>query len=184
MEESIRVIYIPMGNYIVSDTITLRPDSVLIALHPDKTQFDLLDRTPGFQGPGTPRPLQRPKAFNIVTGLGLFTNGINSHSHQGRWMSGEDSLMDDVPFLGGHGTDGLNGTGLNPYNNTHTADPDSHRRWDAQYPSLWVLLVAASSRTSGPLTHSLKPASMYPIRQCPAASSNCRASITFAQKSS
>ncbi len=139
--EEHRVIYIPMGNYIVSDTITLRPDSVLIALHPDKTQFDLLDRTPGFQGPGTPRPLlQTPEGgHNIVTGLGLFTNGINSRAVGALWMSGEDSLMDDVRFLGGHGTDGLNGTRLNPYNNTHTADPDSHRRWDAQYPSLWVL---------------------------------------------
>ncbi len=27
---------------------------------------------------------------------------------------------------------------VNPYNNTHTADPDINRRWDAQYPSLWV----------------------------------------------
>ena len=24
------------------------------------------------------------------------------------------------------------------YNNTHTADPDSKRRWDGQYPSLWI----------------------------------------------
>src|SRR3984957_17573854 len=24
------------------------------------------------------------------------------------------------------------------YNNTHTADPDLKRRWDGQYPSIWV----------------------------------------------
>jgi hypothetical protein len=136
-----RVLYVPMGNYVVSDTIALRPDTVLIALHPDETQFDLLDRTPGFQGPGTPRPLlQTPEnGHNIVIGIGLFTNGVNSRAVGALWMSGADSLLDDVRFLGGHGTNGLDGKRLNPYNNTHTADPDIHRRWDAQYPSLWVL---------------------------------------------
>jgi hypothetical protein len=37
-----------------------------------------------------------------------------------------------VRFLGGHGS------GTNPYNNNHTADSDLHKRWDGQYPSLWV----------------------------------------------
>jgi hypothetical protein len=46
--------------------------------------------------------------------------------------------MDDVRFLGGHGTNGLDGKRINPYNANHTADPEIHRRWDAQYPSLWV----------------------------------------------
>ena len=45
---------------------------------------------------------------------------------------GRRSLIDDVRFLGGHGS------GTNPYNNNHTADPDLRKRWDAQYPSLWV----------------------------------------------
>ncbi len=40
--------------------------------------------------------------------------------------------MDDVRFLGGHGS------GTNPYNNNHTADSDLRKRWDGQYPSLWV----------------------------------------------
>ena len=33
-----RAIYIPMGKYILSDTIELRPDTVLIGLHPSATQ--------------------------------------------------------------------------------------------------------------------------------------------------
>ena len=33
-------IYIPSGHYIVSDTLTLKPDTVLIGLHPSTTQFD------------------------------------------------------------------------------------------------------------------------------------------------
>lgn len=135
-----RVIYVPMGRYVVSDTIKLRPDTVLIGLHPSMTQFDLLDGTPAFQGPGTPKALlEAPQGgHNIVTGIGLYTNGINSRAVGALWMAGADSLMDDVRFLGGHGTNAADGTRINPYNNTHTADPDIRRRWDGQYPSLWI----------------------------------------------
>ena len=41
--------------------------------------------------------------------------------------------MDDVRLLGGHGS----GT-INPYNADHTGDPDPRKRWDGQYPSLWI----------------------------------------------
>jgi sugar lactone lactonase YvrE len=133
-----RAIYIPSGRYIVTDTITLRPDTVLIGLNPSTTQFDIPDSTPAFQGPGSPKPLlETPKGgTNIVTGIGLYTNGINSRAVAAKWMAGKDSLMDDVRFLGGHGTFVPDMSPI--YNNTHTADTDIHRRWDSQYPSLWV----------------------------------------------
>ena len=51
-----RVLYFPGGQYIVTDTLTLKPDTVLIGLHPSLTQFDLPDDTPAFQGVGAPRP--------------------------------------------------------------------------------------------------------------------------------
>jgi sugar lactone lactonase YvrE len=135
-----RVLYIPEGRYIVSNTLHLKPDTVLIGLHPSMTQLDILDGTAAFQGPGAPVPLiETPKGgHNIVTGIGLYTNGINDRAVGALWQSGADSLMDDVRFLGGHGTNAADGTRIDPYNNTHTADPDIHRRWDAQYPSLWV----------------------------------------------
>ncbi|MDE3181667.1 MAG: SMP-30/gluconolactonase/LRE family protein [Acidobacteriota bacterium] len=135
-----RALYIPSGDYIVSDTLTLRPDTVLIGLHPSTTQFDILDSTPAFQGPGSPKPLlEAPRGgSDIVTGIGLYTGGINSRAVGAMWMAGKDSLMDDVRFLGGHGTYFPGDKLVNPYNNNHTADPDIHRRWDAQYPSLWV----------------------------------------------
>lgn len=136
-----RTIYVPSGRYLVSDTITLKPDTVLIGLHPSTTQFDLADSTPAFQSPDTPKALLlAPQGgTNIVTGIGLYTGGINSRAVGAMWMAGKDSLMDDVRFLGGHGTNNPDGTRSNPYNNTHTADPDLHHRWDGQYPSLWVL---------------------------------------------
>ncbi len=47
-------------------------------------------------------------------------------------------MMNDVRFLGGHGTANPDGTRVNYYNNNRTGDPDVNRRWDSQYPSLWV----------------------------------------------
>ncbi len=134
------VLYIPSGHYVVSDTITLRPDSVLIGLHPNETQFDILDSTPAFQGPGAPKPLLlAPRgARNIVSGLGLYTGGINSRAVGAMWLAGKDSLMDDVRFLGGHGTRGPNGKLEHAYNGNLSGDPDPRRRWDSQYPSLWI----------------------------------------------
>ncbi len=135
-----RTIYIPSGRYIVTDTITLRPDTVLIGLNPTTTQFDIPDSTPAFQGPGSPKPLlETPHGgTNIVTGIGLYTNGINTRAVGAKWMAGKDSMMNDVRFLGGHGTNYPGVSFATIYNNTHTADTDINRRWDSQYPSLWI----------------------------------------------
>jgi sugar lactone lactonase YvrE len=138
--DSHRTVYLPMGRYVVTDTLRLRPDSVLVGLHPDATQLVVPDRTPAFQGVGGPRALvEAPKGgTTIVIGLGLYTNGANPRAVGAKWMAGERSLMNDVRFLGGHGTAGKDGRRENPYNNAHSADPDLGRRWDSQYPSLWV----------------------------------------------
>src|SRR6267378_4197629 len=135
-----RTIYLPSGHYRISDSITLRPDSVLIGLHPSTTRIVISDSTPAFQGVGSPKPLLEtpPGGTNIVTGLGLFTNGINARAVAAKWMAGSHSMMNDVRFLGGHGTVDPNATWDKIYNNTHTADAKLERRWDGQYPSLWV----------------------------------------------
>ena len=142
-----RTIYLPSGQYLVTDTITLRPDTVLIGLHPSVTRILLADSTPGFEGVGGPKPLlETPKGgTNIVTGIGLYTNGINPRAVAAKWMSGTDSMMNDVRFLGGHGTIDPNATAEEArkvwkqiYNDNHTADSNPNRRWDSQYPSLWI----------------------------------------------
>jgi sugar lactone lactonase YvrE len=133
-------LYFPTGRYLLSNTLTLRPDSVLIGLDPSTTQFDLADGTAAFQGPGSPKPLLFAPSggASIVSGLGIFTGGLNSRAAGLLWSSGKDSLVNDVRFLGGHGTNAPSGARIDPYNNTHTADPDLHKPWDAQYPSLWI----------------------------------------------
>lgn len=132
--DSHRVLYLPSGHYVVRDTLTLKPYTVLIGLHPTLAQIDLLDETPGYQGVGAPKPviLAPPGGENILSGIGIFTGGINPRAVGVLWKAGEQSLIDDVRFLGGHGS------GTNPYNNNHTADPDLRKRWDSQYPSLWI----------------------------------------------
>ncbi len=134
------MLYFPSGRYLLNDTLTLRPDTVLIGLHPSTTQFDLPDGAAAFEGPDSPRPLLLAPSggANIITGLGIFTGGFNPRAVGLLWHSGKNSLVDDVRFLGGHGTNGPDGTRLNPYNATHSADPNPHRPWDSQYPSLWI----------------------------------------------
>jgi hypothetical protein len=142
-----RTIYLPSGQYRMTDTITLKPDTVLIGLHPSVTRILLADSTAAFQGIGSPKPLlETPKdGTNIVIGIGLYTNGINPRAVAARWMAGTHSMMNDVRFLGGHGTIDPNATWEESlkvwkqiYNDNHTADPNPERRWDSQYPSLWI----------------------------------------------
>uniref|UniRef100_Q01VU7 SMP-30/Gluconolaconase/LRE domain protein n=1 Tax=Solibacter usitatus (strain Ellin6076) TaxID=234267 RepID=Q01VU7_SOLUE len=129
-----RVLYFPTGHYLVRDTLTLKPDTVMIGLHPTLTRFDLADGTPGYQGVGGPRAMILAPAGgrNLISGFGVFTGGINPRAVGVLWSAGAESLIDDVRLLGGHGS------GPNPYNANHSADPDPRKRWDGQYPSLWV----------------------------------------------
>lgn len=140
-----RVVYLPQGLYRVTDTIRLHKDTVLIGLNPITTQIVLADGTPGFGGeptgrrgglafPGGPRPLlETPKGgANLVTGIGLDTGGNNPRAVGALWRAGRESTMDDVKFVGGHGSN------TPVYNADHTGDPNPARRWDSQYPSLWV----------------------------------------------
>lgn len=129
-----RVLYFPSGHYVVTDTLALKPDTVIIALHPTLTQLVVPDDTPGFRGVGVPKPvvLAPSGGANILSGIGILTGGVNPRAVGTLWMAGEQSLIDDVRYLGGHGS------GTNPYNNDHSADPDLKKRWDGQYPSLWI----------------------------------------------
>jgi len=142
-----QTIYFPSGQYRVTDTITLKPDTVLIGLHPSITRILLADGAPAFQGVGSAKPLlEAPNGGNnILTGIGLYTNGINPRAVALKWMAGKDSIVDDVRFLGGHGTVTPGATPEENekmweqiYNNNQTADSNVRRRWDGQLPSLWI----------------------------------------------
>jgi hypothetical protein len=135
-----RVVYLPAGIYKVSDTIRLRQDTVLIGLHPALTQIVLPDSTPAFQGTGGPKAMIQTADGGdaVVTGLGLFSGGINPRAATLVWTAGENSLLDDIRFLGTSGSDLERAHAFVTFNEGHTGDANPARRWGGHYPSLWV----------------------------------------------
>lgn len=135
-----RVLFFPMGAYRLTGTLALRPDTVLIGLHPGATRLFIADGEAAFAGNGPAVPLIEtpPQGRNIVAGLGLYTNGANPRAAGAIWKAGEHSLMSDVRFLGGHGTSQLSGEPEKIYDAEHSGDPDPRRRWNSQYASLWI----------------------------------------------
>ena len=90
-----RVVYFPAGHYVVTATLRLKADTVLIGLHPGLTQIVLPDRTPAFQGVGSVVPLLASAQGGdaIVSGLGLSTGGINPRATALLWQAGAGSLV-------------------------------------------------------------------------------------------
>lgn len=145
-------IYVPQGWYILSESLVLRPHTNLIGLNPISTQFILKESTPAFSGFGAPKPLvETPqKGTNIINGIGLNTGGYNYRAVGCKWMAGEHSYMNDVKFVGGHGSmarprpqeEGAPqryrqaGRISSPSNPVATQGKDL--AWDNQYWSLWV----------------------------------------------
>jgi Endopolygalacturonase len=143
-----RIVYLPLGDYRISDTVRLKPNTVLIALHPNRTQIILNDRTPAFAGIGAPKAMIQSAEGGdaIVSGFGLYSGGVNPRATAMLWMAGADSLMDDIKFQLTLGTDFSAPMPTSPFNAAQTAaratnpffDPNPAPRWDGQYPSLWV----------------------------------------------
>ena len=127
-----RVLYLPVGRYRVTDTIKLRPDSVLISLHPSLTHLYLPDETPAYMGIGGPKALlQSARGGNaIVSGLGLWTGGVNPRATALLWKAGEASMVNDVKIQGGGGTVLTKGSPI--------GFGDPRARFDGQHPSIWV----------------------------------------------
>ena len=134
-----RVLYLPIGFYRVTDTLKLRPDTVLVGLHPAVTQLVIPDDNAGHTGVGPVKPIvETPKGGdNILSGIGLFTGRVNPRASALLWRSGERSLVTDVKIMGGGGTPTADGKPLGAAQ-ARSGDPVADGRWDAQYPSIWV----------------------------------------------
>ena len=135
-------IYVPQGWYRVSETVRLKPNTVLIGLSPIATQFILAENTPSFGGFGGPEALLETSkgGDNIVTGIGLSTGADNPRAVACKWMAGEHSYMNDVKFIGGHGTmqwiwkRKSESKDIYGDNLANGFDPS----WATQYWSLWI----------------------------------------------
>ncbi|WP_375421061.1 glycosyl hydrolase family 28-related protein [uncultured Sphingomonas sp.] len=125
-----RTVYLPAGRYRVTDTLKLRPDSVLIALHPNLTQIMLANDTPAYAGTGSAKALlESAKGGNaLVSGVGLWTGSINPRATALLWKAGETSMVNDVRIHGPSVAFGGKTSGAN--------DPGA--RFDGQNASIWV----------------------------------------------
>jgi len=153
------VIYIPQGWYHITRTLKMRPGTKLIGLHPMGTQLILAESEPAFSGFGGPKPLLESSegGDDILNGIGLSTGGYNYRAVGCKWMAGEKSYMNDVKFIGGHGSmrkptpgaaqaaggnrqgGGLGGTQRaisSP--SSPVAEQGLDLAWDNQYWSLWI----------------------------------------------
>ncbi|QCP14444.1 gluconolaconase [Pseudoduganella umbonata] len=136
--DSHRVVYLPLGFYVVNDTIRLKPDTVLVGLHPGLTQLLIPNGSTKYQGVGSPLALLESARGGdpIVSGIGLATGEVNQRAVALLWRAGERSLVDDVRIQGGHGTRLYDGSRADPYKKDAKFDTTAH--WDRQYPSVWV----------------------------------------------
>lgn len=128
-----QTLYLPMGWYCVSDTLKLKPNTVLIGLNPSATVINLPDRTPAFQGQGLPKAvIETPQGGNnIITGIGVYAGATNPRAVGVKWMAGADSMINDVRFHGGHGT-------RIPGQRSRFGRLGNRDAWNSQHASLWV----------------------------------------------
>ena len=130
--DSRRVVYLPLGIYVVNDTIRFKPDTVLIGLHPGLTQLRLPNGSPLYQGTDTPKAVIESARGGdaIVTGIGINTGEVNNRAVGLLWRAGEKSLVDDIRFQWSMGAD------TDPYKKGPRFDTSAW--WDRQYPNVWV----------------------------------------------
>ncbi|MBW8035356.1 MAG: hypothetical protein FVQ79_06945 [Planctomycetes bacterium] len=97
-------IYVPMGKYVISRTITLRDRTMLVGLHPSRTVLIVKDDTPGFTDPENRKPLlvSSKGKTNGISGIG-FNLGHNPGIIGIKWMAGRHSFIEDGHFFGDHG---------------------------------------------------------------------------------
>ena len=142
--EKYRTIYLPQGLYRISETIKLKPETVIIGFHPIATQIILGESTPAFSGFGSPVPMIETEkgGNNIITGVGLFTGEYNYRAVACKWSGSGKSLMDDVKIVGGHGTmkkgPYVPWAGYGDQTRKPQPIPGPDPAWDTQYWSLWI----------------------------------------------
>ena len=147
--EEYDVIYVPQGWYIVSQSLKLKKNTALIGLNPVSTQLKLKESTSAFSGFGSPVPLlETPQGGNnFVSGIGLNTGAYNYRAVGCKWMAGADSYMNDVKFLGVHGTmtKGALTQQQRRNNVPQISTPEEpvcfqgkDKAWDNQHWSLWI----------------------------------------------
>ena len=145
-------IYVPQGWYRITGTVKMAAGTKLIGLHPFATQLMLKESEPAFSGFGAPVAVIESSegGDDVLNGIGINTGGYNYRATGCKWMAGQLSYMNDVKFVGGHGTMRKPTPGQEPqqYNRARTPSVSSPTNpvaaqgldlaWDNQYWSLWI----------------------------------------------
>ena len=144
-------VYVPQGWYRLTRTLQMQPGTNLIGLHPFGTQLVLKESEPAFSGFGTPVPLLQSSkgGADVLNGIGINAGAYNYRAVGVKWMAGEDSYLNDVKFVGGHGTlrKPTQGQPARRYNRSapRISSPENpvtetgkDLAWDTQYWSLWI----------------------------------------------
>ncbi|MBS4062614.1 MAG: gluconolaconase, partial [Bacteroidetes bacterium] len=141
-------IYLPTGWYRITETIKLNKGSALIGLHPYATQLLLVESELNFSGFGPPVPLLESSegGSDIINGIGINTGAYNNRAVGLKWMANENSMINDVKFVGGHGNMAKPGQPSQirrrEQNISSPSEPVYSQgmdlAWDNQYWSLWV----------------------------------------------
>ena len=144
-------VYVPQGWYRLTRTLQMQPGTNLIGLHPFGTQLVLKESEPAFSGFGTPVPLLQSSkgGADLLNGIGINAGAYNYRAVGVKWMAGEDSYLNDVKFVGGHGTlrKPTPGQPARRYNRSapRISSPENpvtetgkDLAWDTQYWSLWI----------------------------------------------
>jgi hypothetical protein len=146
-------IYVPQGWYRITETLKMAQGTKLIGLHPFATQFILKESEPAFSGFGSPKPVIESSqgGDDVLNGIGINTGGYNYRAVGCKWMAGEASLMNDVKYVGGHGTMRKPNPGqpsVAPQRQSQASRISSPANpvavqgldlaWDNQYWSLWI----------------------------------------------
>ncbi|RIQ22295.1 glycosyl hydrolase family 28-related protein [Jiangella rhizosphaerae] len=116
-------VYVPIGQYLLGDTLRLRRTSNLIGLHPRQTWLRAVDGHPNFSDPDAPRALvETPRGGrNIVVGLGLDTAEQTPGAANVLWQSADGSYLADITtqFIKWHPEDVTSGDPGYTYRGRH-----------------------------------------------------------------
>lgn len=101
-----KVIYMPCGRYLISDTLELKADTMLIGLHCRETLF-VGAAGPAFANADAPKAMVvAPKdGTNLVRGIGWASERNPGTVHL-KWQAGAHSALDDAFFSWGGGRSG------------------------------------------------------------------------------
>ena len=167
-----QILYFPEGRYLISETLQLKSSTQMIGLHPFATQILLRDNTPAFGGFGSPVAMVKSSngGNNVITGIGLDAGRRNSRVVALQWEAGAGSLVNDIKFIGGHGS--LNSPMFPEEHRGYSGREESF--WDRQYWSLWVtnngggvfknIWSASTYATAGVyISHTTTPSSIYAL---------------------